>query len=650
LLNRRVAPASCDAVGVAFFFAHRRKEMHMRANPFESQLERLARTLTEQFGVQVVCQGDNAWTDGRQIVLPSPSEPLNEDLERLAIGYLDHEMGHVAFSDFGVAEQFAKSHPGYEGLLNVVEDALIERRAMDRWPGVRRNLDMMFRQIRGRVAQLIAQRGPFDRFCTAVYLRLSHHGDLMGLEAELAGYEDLLDHFTAVQTTHDAGILAEALLDRWLSRNSRKNRGLDGNGGENDASQGGSSSGASPNGGHGSNTGSAPKQGSAEADDADDAPDGDARSDGPNCDQEPDTQANAPEPSGNDSSPGSGKSKGWRQSKDRSATTAGDSDNDPASHTPSSRSAPHSGGTLIGEALSEAISESVARMTNSSEYRVFTKQHDRIGTVAQANDAEVQLLLASGGDVVRRLRRGLANALRSAEKRWWRDDQVRGSLSPRTLYRLATDRAGLDVFRVRCEVQGRSTAVSIVLDASGSMTSAKMGVARQAVRVLLEALADLKIATEAFTFTTGDRFTLGAACQQTGQDHVQLQGRFSRFGNLEIGLIKRFGEPVKAALRRLPGVRGSGLTPLGEAMQTLDTRPTHGVAAGGRWLCRCRVSRADRGRQADRPAGEPPDHAGTDRRQGWLRGLRRGGHEPCPACGRPYRPGGHRAGRRGHSR
>jgi len=40
----------------------------MRGNQFESQLERLARTLTEQFGVRVVCQGDNAWTDGRQIV------------------------------------------------------------------------------------------------------------------------------------------------------------------------------------------------------------------------------------------------------------------------------------------------------------------------------------------------------------------------------------------------------------------------------------------------------------------------------------------------------------------------------------------------------------------------------------------------------
>ncbi|MDM8005437.1 MAG: hypothetical protein QUV05_04700 [Phycisphaerae bacterium] len=108
----------------------------MRANPFESRLERLARTLTEQFGVQVICQGDNAWTDGQKIVLPSVPQPLDQDLEKCLIGYLDHEMGHVAFSDFGVAEQFTKSHPGCEGLLNVIEDALIERRAMERWHAV----------------------------------------------------------------------------------------------------------------------------------------------------------------------------------------------------------------------------------------------------------------------------------------------------------------------------------------------------------------------------------------------------------------------------------------------------------------------------------------------------------------------------------
>lgn len=62
----------------------------MRANPFESQLERLARTLIEQFGVKVTCQGDNAWTDGRQIVLPSLPDPLNNGLERMMVGFLDH--------------------------------------------------------------------------------------------------------------------------------------------------------------------------------------------------------------------------------------------------------------------------------------------------------------------------------------------------------------------------------------------------------------------------------------------------------------------------------------------------------------------------------------------------------------------------------
>jgi len=48
------------------------------------------------------------------------------------VGSLDHKMGHVAFSDFGVAKEFMKKHPGFEGLLNVIEDALIERRAIQR--------------------------------------------------------------------------------------------------------------------------------------------------------------------------------------------------------------------------------------------------------------------------------------------------------------------------------------------------------------------------------------------------------------------------------------------------------------------------------------------------------------------------------------
>ena len=150
--------------------------------PFSSQLERLARTLTDQFGVTLICKGDGAYTDGRRIVLPSLPEPMAESLERMVVGCLDHEMAHVAFTDFKEVRRFVKKHRGFKDLLNAVEDALIEKRAMQRWPGVRANLNALFRQVRTRVMTSVAAAKPFNRFAIAVYLRLSHHRDLLGLD------------------------------------------------------------------------------------------------------------------------------------------------------------------------------------------------------------------------------------------------------------------------------------------------------------------------------------------------------------------------------------------------------------------------------------------------------------------------------------
>lgn len=528
----------------------------MRANPFEGQLERLARTLTDQFGVNVLCQGDNAFTDGRQIVLPSLPEPMSAELERMVIGFLDHEMSHVAFSDFKVVGAFSAKHPGYEGMLNVVEDALIERRAMQRWPGVRANLDAMFQQIRGRVAAILARSDAYHRFCTAVYLKLSHHIDMMGLEQEITGYGDLLDDFAGVRNTEDSAALAERILGRWLKGRSQSAP-------QNPASEGPESE---------------ERRGPASEDVVEPS---DAREDqseqhesdqslDPQHDTEPQSKHEGSdqedEGAGLDASTESPPDEEGVPSPDQTRDADGTTSNPPDDDEATPARSPGAGGTVIGEALSEAINECVARCPASSVYRVFTKEHDCIDVVPSANERDVRELLQTGADEVRRLRRGLANALRSSEKRWWREDQGRGVLSPRTLHRLCIEQPRLDVFRSRSVVQGRSTAVSLVLDASGSMTSQKMTVARSAVRVLLESLDDLRIATEAITFTTGHAYDLNRAALACGEEPARMRDRFSRFGNLEIGLLKRFEEPVKGAMRRLPSIRGTGLTPLGEAM------------------------------------------------------------------------------------
>jgi hypothetical protein len=77
----------------------------------------------------------------------------------------------------------------------------------------------MFRQVRGRVLSRLREAAPFRRFCTAIYLKLSHHHDMLGLSKCLAGYEDLLDGYAAVKNSRASAELAERLLERWCKNN-----------------------------------------------------------------------------------------------------------------------------------------------------------------------------------------------------------------------------------------------------------------------------------------------------------------------------------------------------------------------------------------------------------------------------------------------
>jgi len=531
-------------------------------NPFESQLERLARALTDVGGVRVTCQGEEAWTDGAQIMLPSLPEPMDNQLERMVVGFLDHEMAHVAFSDFDVVAAFVARYPDHKAMLNVVEDALIEKRAMARWPGGRANLDDMFRQIRDRIATLASQRDGFGRFCTAVYLRLSHHEDMLGLDREIEGYGDLLAEFPTVQDTRGSARLAEKLLERWFGKQANTQSGptapqddgkkrsgtTDGDDGvPQDQAGDGKSVDGDPDGEHSNETASAESDRTGK--------DGQKHSADKTDVQQTD------EASASDSKHGGG-----ADAAKHPFDGDGDGVSQPVPH-PSQQT-----GSIIEEVLSEAIWDQASRVDAAETYRVYTRELDRIGVIPAAEPKEIQAMLRDKRDVSRRLRRGLANALRSAEKKWWRDDQVNGQLSPRRLYRLCFDESSLAVFRTRAKIQGRSTAVSTLVDVSGSMTSRKISVTREALRAILEALSDLPVPSEALTFTTGNRIDWPDLMSRTGLNQSEIKRRYTRISNLEIGLIQQFGEPVGVALSRLPSIRGSGLTPLGEAMQIAARR------------------------------------------------------------------------------
>jgi len=112
-------------------------------------LKVLAVWLANQAGVDVeVAQVTTAHIrlndkGGKVIAIPeSWSYSYDPDAYTLLEGVIDHEaLGHGRFTDFDVMTSKAKSLKPYtKGLWNILEDIFIERRAIDTYPGVKRNL------------------------------------------------------------------------------------------------------------------------------------------------------------------------------------------------------------------------------------------------------------------------------------------------------------------------------------------------------------------------------------------------------------------------------------------------------------------------------------------------------------------------------
>lgn len=117
---------------------------------------------------QVTFHGDQAYTDGEQIVVPTL--PFDRDMSQAEInaarGYLDHEAGHIRHTDFETFLDFAKratsdqNLQGLKELHNCFEDIWLERRVQQDYPGSTRNLSSMWDACRVKQLNQIAEEGP----------------------------------------------------------------------------------------------------------------------------------------------------------------------------------------------------------------------------------------------------------------------------------------------------------------------------------------------------------------------------------------------------------------------------------------------------------------------------------------------------------
>ncbi len=133
--------------------------------------EKIAKLLSERWGIQVIMRGTDAYTDGRRIVLPVVPDNAPAELVAAVHGTLDHEAGHVIFSEFlAIPDPFEKL------LTNALEDAREEARLIALWPGCAANLRACTEFFCRRLDGIGWPVTPFTKFAIALYLS-QRYGD-----------------------------------------------------------------------------------------------------------------------------------------------------------------------------------------------------------------------------------------------------------------------------------------------------------------------------------------------------------------------------------------------------------------------------------------------------------------------------------------
>ncbi len=111
------------------------------AKELEGALPIIVTNYARAFGVKVRMQGSSAYTNGSTITIPrlDLSDPITS---RMAYGYLAHESAHVRYSDFQAAARIKRRFLLHT-LVNIIEDARIERLIGRQFVGVWENLELL---------------------------------------------------------------------------------------------------------------------------------------------------------------------------------------------------------------------------------------------------------------------------------------------------------------------------------------------------------------------------------------------------------------------------------------------------------------------------------------------------------------------------
>ncbi len=158
--------------------------------------------------------------------------------------------------------------------------------------------------------------------------------------------------------------------------------------------------------------------------------------------------------------------------------------------------------------MDEAVEQEMA--AKGDRYSAFTFEFDAVQTPMElSTPVELQRLRAqmdealnSFAHLTKPLAQRLQRVLLARRTTRWRTDVDEGLLNPGRLARLVTQPSGRGVYREEVEHEERDTAVTLLIDSSGSMRGRCMTMAACCCEIMAAALERCRVTTEILGFTT----------------------------------------------------------------------------------------------------------------------------------------------------
>lgn len=520
---------------------------------FESALEKIARILADKYKIKVIFKHDTCMTDGRTIYLPIIPDNASEEFLGAVQGFLDHEVGHLIYSDFRAIKKLERKNRKQWNVFQVLEDGRIEAAMRKLWRGSGVNLnrcnDWALKQLKERWDEL----SDFGKFCQGCAVLGCDGPDHWFVKEVLKPDQELWEKLRKVRSLIEdtkalpdsASVIKQSakLLEKLGETEDDEPEG-DSEEGESGQQQGerrrGKRSGdpqAGPSGGESEDF-------EDDDDDFDEDEDDDSESEG----------------SRSGSGSGDGDEDEDEEGEGGSGTTDDDDDEDEEGE-------PYRTGLPDRRARNSDFDVNDQQMHNDEQIR---SRHNMIRDAARAEFAaeDRYLIYTTEGDVVERIvdgdklkalqfmreSRALVNVLYkkmrlnllSVSQSRWEPDKRRGKVNPKAVFRVSMG-TSKRVFRKRVEAPGFNTRVLLLVDHSGSMAGYKINLGAKTAMLLGEVLSELDIPFEIWGYSTTD-YDMGRERYQRAKSEEQEV--YTRWGNLWVGIYKDFDEDWRTTKHR----------------------------------------------------------------------------------------------------